>query len=145
MSKGKELRLRAWRQFRDSIVDLPDSEKLESINKFWMLHPFRNRTIDPDDPSNWMGAWDMVYHDEVCEYSRAVLMHQTALMMLDTDQDSYLMYAIDSEKQQDFMLAVVNGMVLNYDMDLIDLRSIENSLNIQNRYKTNKKGVYSLF
>src|SRR3546814_1652829 len=46
----------------------------------------------------------MVYHDEICEYSRGIMMHQTALMMIDGIDDSYLVYAIDSEKQRDVMI-----------------------------------------
>lgn len=145
MSKGKELRLRAWRDFRDSIVDLDDAEKLNSINNFWMLHPFMARTIDPDDPTLWMNPWDMVYHDEVCEYSRAILMHQTALMMVDNIDESYLIYTIDSRQQNDYMLAIVDGKVMNYGMNLVDLSTIGDHLNIQNKFRSNKKGVYSLF
>lgn len=144
MSRGKDLRLRAWRQFRDSIVDLTDDQKIEAINKYWMLHPFSKRTIDPDDPKNWMNPWDMVYNDEICEYSRGIMMHQTALMMLSNIEDSYLIYAIDSSKQSDFMIAVVNGKALNYEMNVINLNDILPSLNVQNRFVSNKKGSYTV-
>lgn len=144
MSKGKELRLRVWREFRDSIVDLDNSQKLESINKFWMLYPFLTRSIDPDDSSAWLGPWDMVYEDQICEYSRAIMMHQTALLTLDNIEDSYLIYAIDPDNDRDCMLAVVNGMVMNYNMEMIDLETIAPKLNVQNKFKSNKKGLYSI-
>lgn len=144
MSRGKELRLRAWRQFRDSIVDLDDSQKLDAINKFWFLYPFVKRTIDPDDPKNWMNPWDMVYQDEICEYSRGIMMHQTALMSLSNIDDSYLVYALDQGKQSDFMIAVVNGKALNYHMNIVDFNEILPSLNIQNRFVSNKKGSYTV-
>ncbi|MCK9529436.1 MAG: hypothetical protein M0R77_02535 [Gammaproteobacteria bacterium] len=144
MSRGKELRLRSWRQFRDSIADLDTDQKLDSINKFWMLYPFSKRTVDPDNPENWMNPWDMVYHDEICEYSRGIMMHQTALMMIDGIDDSYLVYAIDSEKQRDVMIAVINGKALNYGMDIVDFDEVLPSLNIQNKFKSNKKGSYTI-
>lgn len=144
MSRGQEMRLRAWRQFRDSIKDLSDNEKLNSINKFWMLHPFSKRTIDPDNPSDWMNPWDMVYHDQICEYSRGIMIHQTALMMIPSIQDSFVVYALDNDVQSDFMIAVVDGKAMNYNMDIVDFNSILPSLNIQNKFISNKKGSYSI-
>jgi hypothetical protein len=143
MSKGNEMRLRAWRQFRESIVDLSRIEKIEAINKFWMMYPFMSRTVDPDDSSNWLKPWDMVYYDEICEYSRAIMMHQTALLMLDDMDDSFLVYAIDISKQNDYMLAVIDGFAMNYNMSLVQYTDIKHELNIQNTFKSNKKGVYT--
>lgn len=144
MSKGKEMHLRIWKDFRGSIVSLDKDQKIESINRFWMLHPFMTRTIDPDDPSNWMNPWDMVYHDEICEYSRAIMMHQTALISISDIQESYLIYALDTDKAQDYMLAVVDGKVMNYNMDVADFQSISPNLRIQNKFISNKKGFYSI-
>ncbi len=144
MSKGKEMRLRAWKDFRDSIVDLDDTQKIESINRYWMLYPFLTRSIDPDDATAWLGPWDMVYEDQICEYSRAIMMHQTALITVKDIQESYLIYALDGEHQRDCMLAVVNGLVMNYGMDIVELASISSKLNVQNKFKSNKKGLYSI-
>lgn len=144
MSRGNDSRLRVWREFRDSIKDLNDEEKLKAINNFWMLHPFMARTIDPDDSSGWMGAWDMVYYDQICEYSRAILIHQTALMMLSDVKESFLVYVIDSQKQNDYMLVVIDGKVLNYDFEISDYESVSAVVNIQNKFKSSKKGIYSI-
>lgn len=144
MSNGKELHLRVWKEFRDSIVDLDKKQKIESINRFWLLHPFMTRSIDPDDPTGWMGPWDMVYHDQICEYSRAVMMHQTALLTIKDVEDSYLIYALDTEKHQDYMLVVIDGWVMNYNMDIDNIADISSNLNVQNKYKSNKKGSYTI-
>lgn len=144
MSRGSEMRLRAWKQFRDSIKELDSNQKLDSINKFWMLHPFSKRTIDPDSPDGWMSPWDIVYHDEICEYSRGIMIHQTALMMITDIQDSFLVYALDTEQQCDYMIAVVDGKALNYNMNVVDYNSILPSLNVQNIFKSNKKGSYTV-
>jgi hypothetical protein len=144
MSKGKNSHLRVWKEFRDSIVKLDKNQKIKSINNFWMLHPFMTRTIDPDDPSSWMNPWDMVYYDNICEYSRAIIMHQTALLMIGDIQESYLIYAIDEDKHQDFMLAVVDDMVMNHSMDVGSFQLISPNLRIQNKFISNKKGAYSL-
>jgi hypothetical protein len=144
MSNGKELNLRVWRDFRDSIVDLDKNQKIESINRFWMLHPFKTRTIDPDDTSTWMSPWDMVYHDQICEYSRAIMIHQTLLLMIDDAEESYLIYTLDTEKHQDYMLVVFDGLVMNHSMDIVELKAISSQLSIQSKYKSNKKGIYTI-
>lgn len=145
MAKGNDVHLRTWREFRESLTDLSDIEKLEAINKFWMLHPFIARSIDPDDPSLWLTAWDMVYYDQVCEYSRAILIHQTALMVLSNISESYMIYVIDPTHHQDRMLTVINGKVLNYDFALMDYQEISDVIQIQNKFESDKKGVYSIF
>ena len=143
MSRGNQLRLRVWRDFRNSIVDLSDDDKLKSINNFWMMHPHHVRTVDPGDCSTWINFWDMVYHDEICEYSRAILMHQTALICLSNITESFLVYAVDHDKQFDRLLAVVDGKVLNYNFEIQDYNLISQSMGILTKCTSDKKGIYT--
>lgn len=65
-------RLLNWRQFRQSLEELPIPENLQKCVDWWKLVPLDKRVIDPYFSQDWPSPWDLIYNGKFDENAIAL-------------------------------------------------------------------------
>ena len=75
-SSPKE-KLKTWRAFRKSIVDLELDLKLQRVVDFWKTAPISSTSIDIYNESTWEKPWDLIWNGVFDENNTALAMAYT--------------------------------------------------------------------
>lgn len=135
-------KLREWKDFRDNISKIDNIEQqLIETQHYWDMHPQVFRSIDLDQPQDWLSPWDMVFNDICCPLSKPYLMEQTLILTnLEhfTPEMFRLMYIENKSIPDAFMVLVYdNKYVLNYEHgQLINFDIINDTCVIIQEYTT---------
>lgn len=118
-----EGRLKAWRDFRNSIEDLSLEKALAQTAEFWAGAPFVPYNLDASAPQAWPDPWTLIYENSYCDvakclgivYTISLTQHKTAGIEFRVYQDPKTRYEYNLAwiAQGKYILNMVDGEVLN--------------------------------
>ena len=125
-------RMARWKELRTEVQNLDQQSQLTAVAKFFGTLPYSERTIDYYTPDSWPSPWDILYRNELCQSSIALLMYYT-LELCDFEGDVELVLINDTTDT--FLLVCVdNQYLLNYE-----LCQVSNCLQLKDRFKIVEK------
>lgn len=113
---GPDERLSHWRDFRKSISEIPDFDKLKAVVEYWAQAPLQNIAYDIEDLESLPTPWEMISDGNWCRNSIAIGMAFT-LRLAGIDESRIELKMIIDPTISDMMLTVVVDAqhILNYD------------------------------
>jgi len=121
-------RLRAWRDYRDSLTNLSLFEQAERTADWWQWIPLGVRRLDQWKPETWPTPWELVYQADFDENSAALGMAYTLLLTNQDQQDSIDLVLINDTTNRKIKLVVELDKFfwLNYNIgQVVDKRKLE--------------------
>ena len=129
--KKFEDRLKAWHDFRETLLTDPDP--IQSTIDFWSSAPITSRNIDPYDQSTWPDPWQMIEENSFCEYTKTLAIAYT-LKLTDMYQDWQPIFYVGLDKSQSrlYYMCVLNDNVLGFDLEKsVHITQLPKSIHIQ--------------
>lgn len=109
-------RLEHWKNFRKTIIKLPEINQMEAVGDYWSNAPLKNIAYDPDDPTSWPTIWEMIRNGEWCRNSIAIGMEATLRLIGFEPNRLMLGTIIDQDISAMLMIVRIDeDKVLNYD------------------------------
>jgi hypothetical protein len=109
-------RLAHWKEFRRSLMPMPDDQKLREVAAYWAQAPLMTIAYDLDKPEKWPTPWHMIHYNEWCRSSVAIGMEATLRLAGITTDRLLLRHIMDRDIQAILMVLVVDSTAcLNYD------------------------------
>jgi hypothetical protein len=113
-----ESRLRSWSRLRDELQRSTLEKISIEVDKFWQCVPTQNHYLHPDFIKDWPDPWQLLFDNTFCNYSRALGMIYT-LLLLGT-KNIELVEAKDDNSNEVVLVLVDNAKyVLNYWPDTV--------------------------
>jgi hypothetical protein len=108
-----EIRLKAWHDLKESVIDLPLLEKCIQIDDFWQKTPLVNHYLHTFDIDNWPNPWELLVENQYCYVARALGICYTLHMI--GEKKFELVEAVDN-MGNDVVLVLVDDAkyILNY-------------------------------
>ena len=109
-----------WRSLRSQLTaEKTDLQHLELVTKFWSHAPLLSTFLDWDQPSNWLGPWELIAEMDFDISSLALGMEYTLLLSSDqrwTPDRINLALVCAQDKSQQLLVLLVDGLyVLNFE------------------------------
>lgn len=119
-----EARLRAWRDFRASLDDMPLDLALQSLVKFWGRAPFVPYKLDSNDSQSWPNPWQLIEENSYCDLAKCLGIVYTILLTkhrqnidieirVYKDPASQYEYNLSWIDQGKYILNLIDGEVVN--------------------------------
>lgn len=99
-------RLRAWREYRNSLADKDLLEQAEDTADWWQWIPLGVRRMDQWKPETWPTPWELVYQADFDENSAALGMAYTLWLLHPHDQDRIELILINDIPNRKIKLVV---------------------------------------
>ena len=112
-----ESRLRSWSRLRDGLQKSTLEKICIDVDKFWQRVPTQNHYLHPDFIKDWPDPWQLLFDNTFCNYSRALGMIYT-LLLLGT-KNIELVEAKDDNSNEVVLVLVNNQYILNYWPDTV--------------------------
>jgi len=133
-----EDRLRAWRDFRNSIESLPLEIALADIAEFWARTPFVPYNLDPSNSSEWPDPWTLVFENVYCDIAKCLgIVYTISLTHHRMDLDIELRQYRDPKNGYEYNLAWINQgkYILNMiDGEVLNIEQFDKNLKLINKY-----------
>ena len=129
-------RVRAWREHRRQLSELPFEQAIDFTLDFWNKTPVMERWLDWDFPDTWPTPWEILAGNEICSIAVTILMHDSLKFSNQSDySEMSLQLFHDRDKHEMYFALVVKDLyVLKYGhMKKIDYDSIKH-IDIQHKY-----------
>jgi len=127
-------RIFAWREFRQSIDELPKKKKIQKIAKFFSTIPIARRYIDYYTPESWPSPWEILHHGWSCQSSISLLIAYTLQISTNVNFDLWL---IDDSDDVYLVIVLEDGGVMNYELGkVININTIAKTIKVLHRYKS---------
>ena len=107
-------RLSRWKELRNEVQTLDQKGQLKAIAKFFGKLPYAERTIDYYTPDTWPSPWDILYRNELCQSSIALLMYYT-LDLCDFSGE-YELVLINDAIDTFLLIRIDNQYIINYEL-----------------------------
>ena len=108
-----EIRLKAWRDLKESVIDLPLLEKCIQIDDFGQKTPLVNHYLHTFDIDNWPNPWELLVENQYCYVARALGICYTLHMI--GEKKFELVEAVDNMGNDVVLVLVDNAKyILNY-------------------------------
>jgi len=130
-----EERIEKWRNFRESLDGLPETELLNNVAEFFATVPIGARCIDYYTPESWPNPWELLYHKLFCTNSISLLIYHTLgvilgkdrveIMLVETEDDRFLLPIVDKKHIFNYELGKVNNIADYKNINIIDNFSSE--------------------
>ena len=119
-SMSSQDRLKDWREFRESLNELPVEEQLTNISNYWSSVATVKYYFDFDKPKEeWPTPWELIHEGEFCINGIAYLIMKTIELLPNRnwETDDLKLILIKDLERSDMYLAVLvcNQYLLNYD------------------------------
>ena len=128
-NSSAEERIEKWRDFRESLVGLPEDELLNNVAQFFAGVPLGARCIDYYTPESWPTPWELLYHQLYCASSISLLIYHTLcialgrdrvqIVLADTGTDLLLLPIVDKKYIFNYELGKVNN-TSDHSLTIID-------------------------
>ena len=113
-----ETRLRSWVDLRNKLLNQPTLDQIIEIDRFWQRVPTQTHYLHADFIKDWPDPWQLLFDNTFCNYSRALGMIYT-LLLLGT-KNIELVEAKDDNSNEVVLVLVDNAKyVLNYWPDTV--------------------------
>lgn len=108
-------RLAHWKEFRRSLMPMPDDQKLREVATYWANAPLMTIAYDLDKPELWPTPWHMIHANEWCRSSVAVGMEATLRLAGMSADRLLLRHIVDRDIQVMLLVLLVDSThALNY-------------------------------
>ena len=108
-----EVRLKAWHELRKKLAGAPTQTQCIEIDKFWQAVPVNNYYLHTDYIKDWPTPWELLSDNVYCNYSRALGMIYTLLLL--STKNIELVEAKDDNSNEVVLVLVDDAKyVLNY-------------------------------
>lgn len=74
-------RLRAWHNLRENLKTATIEQICVEVDKFWQRSPISNHYLHPVDITSWPDPWQLLDDNLYCNYSRALGMIYTLVLL----------------------------------------------------------------
>ncbi len=111
-NKKYEDRLRAWVDFRDSLVNSPDP--IKDVIGLYSKAPAVNIQVDPWDPSSWLSPWELLRENSYCEFSKILGICYTLQLTDSFLTSAFKIHIITVDSTVKYLL-FVDDKVIGYD------------------------------
>ena len=106
-------RLLSWRELRNQITNQQESDKYETLLRWWAKAPICAYSIDASDCSQWPTPWELLNENMFCTSAVAFMMAHT-LALAGFDRDRMRLAFIRGNDDERLVLVIDNQFVLNY-------------------------------
>lgn len=108
----REERLRAWREFRDSLE--VSTSPYQDVAQFWAKAPFVSDYLNPYNPTSWPDPWELVINDRYDHLAIALgICYTFQLTGRFKNKDTEIHMSIEPNKEHRFICVIDNEHVLN--------------------------------
>jgi len=111
-NKKYEDRLKAWVDFRDSLVN--SETPIEDVIGLYRSAPMVNIQVDPWDPSSWLSPWELLRENSYCEFSKILAICYTLQLTDSFSASSFKIHIITVDSDVKYLL-FVDDKVIGYD------------------------------
>ena len=141
-----EDRLTAWFDFRQSIKNKTDQEKINAVAEYWAQCPFVGWIIDPEMPKEWPSVWEILFEGRYCMNTVAKCIADT-LMLVDFEESRVALAMISENSHPDveYMVVIIdNNHILNYSYgNSISINDVQKEISMKFMYQY-KDGAYQI-
>jgi hypothetical protein len=121
-----EDRLRAWREFRTVISDLPLELALTRTAEFWARAPFTPYNLDVTVPDEWPDPWTLIEENTYCDVAKCLgIVYTLSLCKHKRDLDIEIRVYQDSTTGLEYNLAWIDQG--KYILNMIDSQVLNNT------------------
>jgi len=106
-------RLLSWREHRNTLAKLEDTEKFKALTRWWATAPICAYSIDADDTKNWPTPWELLNEGVFCTSGIAYMMAAT-LLLSGFDRSRLSMPFIKGQDDERLVVLIDDQIVLNY-------------------------------
>ena len=132
-----EGRLRAWRDFRNSIEDLSLEQALAQTAEFWAGAPFVPYNLDPAMPQVWPDPWTLIYENSYCDIAKCLgIVYTITLTKHRKDIDVEFRVYQDPKTRYEYNLAWINRgkYILNMiDREILNIEQFDKTLKLKSK------------
>jgi len=123
-----EERIEKWRNFRESLDGLSETELLNNVAEFFAAVPIGARCIDYYTPESWPNPWELLYHKLFCTNSISLLIYHTLCVILGNDRVKVVLVETKDDR---FLLPLVDKKhIFNYELGQVNNINDLKTLNI---------------
>lgn len=129
-------RISTWKEFRESIKDLPLDKTLSEVVTFWSTLPLGARSLDYYTPAEWPTPWEILYHGMFCESTSALMMYYTILLTTDLDPAEINIWLIDAGGEMFLVPVIKEKYVLNYiPREVVEIDEYKDEFIVRDKFK----------
>lgn len=112
-------RIARWRDFRNSIENLPLEDAINQTVQLWNTAPFTPYYLDPLNSENWPDPWSLIYENYYCDVAKVLgIVYTIALTSHNSNIDIEIRVYKDPKSRHEYNLAWINQG--KYIVNLID-------------------------
>lgn len=113
----KHTRMLMWRDWRNSLKELPNESLYQTIAEWWRMVPMSSGKLDVWNDKNWPTPWELITFTSFCNpgkglgiyYTLALLGIESELILAQKDAETTLLVRLEEEK----LLNYYEGDVIN--------------------------------
>lgn len=133
-SRSPEERLSNWREFRVTLEEITDDERITEVVNFFSSTPYGSRTLDFYTPGSWPTPWEILHYETYCKNSISLLMYYSLSMIRDFSKDLEL-WIIDTSDDRYLVPVIDNQFILNYELGQIStVQDLKTRIKIIDRF-----------
>jgi hypothetical protein len=133
-----EDRLRAWRDFRNSLESLPIEQALAQTAEFWARAPFVPYYLDIDVSEDWPDPWSLIIENSYCDIAKCLGIVYTMLLSVHRkDLTVEIRFYEDPKTKYGYNLAWFNQgkYILNLiDGEIVNIKQFDETLNLKKQF-----------
>lgn len=133
-----EARMRAWREFRNSLESLPLDQALVAVAKFWSSAPFVPYNLDITRPNEWPDPWTLIDKNIYCDIAKCLgIVYTLSLCKHRMDLDVELRTYVDTNNGHEYNLAWINQgkYIINMiDNEVLNINEFKKTLQLKHRF-----------
>lgn len=126
-SLTKSQQIIKWREFRESIKDFSELEKIEKVMKYWQKAPLTTFVIDWDTAS-FPSPWEVIndgYYDSIL----IAYMIKETLILTGFEKDRIKLCYVRNNEFEGMLVIIDNKFLINYSYDeILDYNNYKNNL-----------------
>lgn len=130
-------RILLWRDFRSTLYDLDELDKLNAVAEFWSKLPLVTYVIDWHQPQTWPTCWQLLHDGYFDTCAVAYLMEQTLILIGWDPSRLKLLYIKNTKIEEQMMTLLIDDKwALNYSYgEVFDFCKIKNDCLILATYQ----------
>ena len=141
-----DARLSKWREFRQSLNNLPLYESLQKVSTLWSFAPFVNTYLDPRDTTDWPDPWELLHENHYCDLAKCLGMFYTIALSKHGQDCKLALSVLKYKKKKEYIniVSVNNTHVLNYEFNsIVNRQTVSKSFQYVYNYTEDELNIAS--
>ena len=116
----EEERLHEWKEFRQTISNLPFEEAILKTVNLWSFAPFVNHYLDRCEPTEWPTPWELLQDNKYDDMAKALAMLYTLFLSTHGKEHSFTIerFVSGSQLESYNVVSIDSGTyILNYNFN----------------------------